>query len=139
MAAIMSGTAAINAMVSIVHAIGHIVGGRYGLQHGIAHSILLAPAMRRMLPAIGEDQYYALEAMGGTREGHSAGAAGRRAADLLQAMVDMLPLPRRLRELGVTEADVPAIAAAAMGDYMMAHVPRPTSAGDLESLLREAL
>jgi len=139
MAAIMSGTASINAMVSVVHAIGHVVGGRYGLQHGISHSILLAPAMRRMLPAIGEDQFYALEAMGGARDAHSADAAGRRAADLLQAMVDTLPLPRRLRELGMTQADVPAIAAATMGDYMMANVPRPTAAGDVESLLREAL
>ena len=139
MASIMSGTASINAMVSVIHAIGHVVGGRYGLQHGISHSILLAPAMRRMLPAIGEDQFYALEAMGGARDGHSADAAGRRAADLLQALVDPLPLPRRLRELGMTKADVPAIAAATMGDYMMASVPRPTSAGDVESLLREAL
>ncbi len=139
MAAIMSGTASINAMVSIVHAIGHVVGGRYGMQHGISHSILMAPAMRRMLPAIGEDQFYVLEAMGGTREGNSADAAGRRAADLLQAMVDTLPLPRRLRELGMTQADVPAIAAATMGDYMMAHVPRTTAASDVESLLREAL
>ena len=139
MAAIMSGTASINAMVSIVHAIGHVVGGRYGLQHGVTHSILLAPAMRRMLPAIGEDQHYALEAMGGARDGQSADAAGRRAADLLQAMVGTLPLPHRLRELGITDADLPAIAAATMGDYMMANVPRPTVLADVESLLREAL
>src|SRR4029079_16884885 len=42
MACTMSGMAAINAMVSVVHAIGHIVGGRYALQHGISHSIPLA-------------------------------------------------------------------------------------------------
>jgi len=32
MACTMSGMAAINAMVSVVHAIGHIVGGRYALR-----------------------------------------------------------------------------------------------------------
>jgi alcohol dehydrogenase class IV len=138
MAAIMSGTASINAMASVVHAIGHVVGGRYGLQHGVSHSILLAPAMRRMLPAIGDDQFYALEAMGGAREGRSADAAGARAADLLQAMVDTLPLPRKLRALGMNESEIPGIAAATMGDYMMANVPRPTAANDVESLLREA-
>lgn len=138
MAAIMSGTASINAMVSIVHAIGHVVGGKFGLQHGISHSILLAPAMRQMLPAIGEDQFYALDAMGGARDGLSADAAGRRAADLLQAMVDTLPLPRKLRELGMKESEIPAIAAATMGDYMMANVPRPTPVGDVEALLRDA-
>jgi len=138
MAAIMSGTASINAMVSVVHAIGHIVGGRYGLQHGVSHSILLAPAMRRMLPAIGQDQFYVLEAMDGTSDAHSADAAGRRAADLLQALVARLPLPRRLRELGIKEAELPAIAAATAGDYMLANAPRPMSTGDIESLLREA-
>ena len=139
MAALMSGTASINAMASVVHAIGHIVGGRYGLQHGISHSILLAPAMRRMLPAIGEDQFHALEAMGGARDGASADAAGRRAAELLQAMVDTLPLPRRLRALGMTPADIPAMAAAAMSDYMMANVPRAMPVREVEDLLREAL
>jgi alcohol dehydrogenase class IV len=138
MAATMSGTASINAMVSVVHAIGHVVGGRYGLQHGISHSILLAPAMRRMLPAIGEDQFQALEAMGGAREGLGPDAAGARAAELLQAMVDKLPLPRRLRELGMTQADIPATAAAAMGDYMMANAPRAIAQAEIEGLLHDA-
>jgi alcohol dehydrogenase class IV len=138
MAATMSGTASINAMVSVVHAIGHVVGGRYGLQHGISHAILLAPAMRRMLPAIGEDQLHALEAMGGAREGLGADAAGARAAELLQAMVDTLPLPRRLRELGMTQADIPATAAAAMGDYMMANTPRAITQTEIEELLHDA-
>lgn len=138
MAALMSGTASINAMVSLVHAIGHIVGGRYGLQHGISHSILLAPAMRRLLPAIGADQFHALEAMGGSAAGLSADAAGKRAADLLQEMVNGLPLPRRLRELGMKEQEIPAIAAATMSDYMMAHLPRRMDAAEIEELLRAA-
>jgi alcohol dehydrogenase class IV len=139
MAALMSGTASINAMVGVVHAIGHIVGGRYGLQHGISHSILLAPAMRRMLPAIGADQFYALEAMGGSPGGLSAQAAGLRAAELLQSMVDTLPLPRRLREVGVAESDLAGIARATMSDYMMANVPREMPVHEVEDLLREAL
>ncbi|HEY5899890.1 MAG TPA: iron-containing alcohol dehydrogenase, partial [Burkholderiales bacterium] len=138
MAALMSGTASINAMVSLVHAIGHVVGGRYALQHGISHSILLAPAMRRLLPAIGADQFYALEAMGGSPAGLSADAAGQRAADLLQAMVDGLPLPRRLRELGMKANEIPAIAAATMSDYMMANLPREMGAAEIEEVLQAA-
>ncbi len=139
MAAIMSGTASINAMVSIVHAIGHVVGGRYGPQHGISHSILLAPAMRRLLPATGEDQFQALEAMGGSPAGLTADTAGQRAAELLQAMVDGLPLPRRLHEIGMREDEIPAIAAATMNDYMMANLPRAVGAAEIEELLRAAL
>lgn len=139
MAAIMSGTASINAMASLVHAIGHIVGGRYGLQHGISHSILLAPAMRRLLPPIGTDQFAALEAMGEAPGNLSADAAGRRAAELLQSMVDALPLPRRLRDVGVAEADIAGIARATLEDYMMANLPRAMQAAEIENLLREAL
>jgi alcohol dehydrogenase class IV len=129
MAATMSGTASINAMVSVVHAIGHVVGGRYGLQHGISHSILLAPAMRRMLPATGEDQSYLLEALG-ARDG--------RAADRLEEMVQELPLPRRLRDVGMAQADIPQIAIATMADYMMANTPRPVTQAEIEELLRDA-
>lgn len=139
MAALMSGTASINAMVSVVHAIGHVVGGKYGLQHGVSHAILLAPAMRRFLPAAGDDQLHALEALGGSREDLPAASAAARAADLVQAMVDALPLPRRLRELGIENADLPAIASAAMRDYMMANAPWRVDAAEVESLLREAL
>ena len=51
-ACVMSGMAAINAMVSVVHAIGHVVGGRLALQHGTSHAILLAAAARKLLPVI---------------------------------------------------------------------------------------
>jgi alcohol dehydrogenase class IV len=139
LACVMSGVAGINSMVCLVHAIGHVVGGRYGLQHGISHAMLLAPAMRRLLPAIGEDQRYVLAAMTDTPEALDPDAAGAQAADLLQAMFETLPLPRRLSDVGVAAEDIPEIAAATMGDYMMAYLPRPVAQDEVEDLLREAL
>jgi alcohol dehydrogenase class IV len=133
MAALMSGTASINAMVSIVHAIGHGVGGRYGLQHGISHAILLPPALRRMLPAIGDDRRYVLEALGCRSDGNVDDAA-----DALLALLAELPLPQRLRDVGVAETDLPGLAAGTMTDYMMANLPTPMTVDDVESLLREA-
>jgi alcohol dehydrogenase class IV len=116
-----------------------VVGGRYGLQHGISHSILLAPAMRRLLPAIGDDQRYVLAAMTETPEAVGPDTAGARAADLLQAMFETLPLPRRLGDVGVKADEIAGIAAATMGDYMMAYLPRPVAQDEVEDLLREAL
>ena len=135
MACTMSGMAAINAMVSVVHAIGHIVGGRYGLQHGISHSILLAPGMRLLLPVIGDGQTLLLDALGGSRSGnpHQDGAA---AADLIAAFVSGLPLPQRLRDVGVTEAELAEIANLTMSDYMMANLPRPMAEAEVLALLR---
>jgi len=135
MASAMSGIAAINAMVSVVHAIGHIVGGRYGLQHGISHSMLLAPAMRRLLPAIGDGQTLLLDALGGSRHG-TPDEDGTAAADTISALVGGLPLPQRLGAVGVAEAELKEIARLAMSDYMMANAPRPMAEAEVLGLLR---
>jgi alcohol dehydrogenase class IV len=134
MACLMSGVASINAMVSVVHAIGHVVGGRYGLQHGISHGILLAPALRLLLPAIGAEKNNVLEALGCAADGTPEDAARA-----MEALLRRLPVPQRLGEVGVAAADLPGIAAATMGDYMMANVPAPVSVADVEALLRAAL
>ena len=139
MACLMSGVAGLNTMVCVVHALGHIFGGRHGLQHGIAHSLLLAPAMRRLLPALGDGQVWIAEALGVRIEGLSPDAAGNAAADAMADLVRALPLPQRLTEVGLTEADLGPIAALAMDDYMMPHVPRPMTVGEVEDLLREVL
>ena len=133
MACLMSGTAAINAMVSVVHAVGHVVGGRYALQHGISHALLLAPAMRRLLPAIGDDQAIVLEALGA-----GPGATAADAAGWVAALVAGLPLPHRLREVGIDKAELSGIAAATMSDYMMANLPAPMTEQDVLTLLEEA-
>jgi alcohol dehydrogenase class IV len=133
----MSGIAAINSMVSIVHALGHIVGGKFGLQHGVSHAILLAPAMRRMLPVIGERQTFVLQALGGG-SAPTADGAGAAAADLIDALVGRLPLERRLRDLGLSEAELPDVARQAADDYMMVNLPRPMGVPEIEALLRAA-
>jgi len=134
MACLMSGVASINAMVSVVHAIGHVVGGRYGLQHGISHGILLAPALRLLLPAIGAEKSNVLEALG-----CAPGGTAEDAAQAMEALLRRLPVPQRLGAVGVKEAELAEIAAATMGDYMMANVPAPVGAADIEALLRKAL
>ena len=132
---LMSGVAAINAMASVVHGVGHILGGGFGLQHGVGHAILLPAAMRLLLPAIGTDQYEVLEAVGGRGNGLSGNEAGELAARSIEALVADLPMPRRLRDTGIGEADLSGIANAAMGDYMMINAPRPVTEAELLSLL----
>ncbi len=133
----MSGVACINAMVSVVHALGHIVGGKFGLQHGVSHAILLAPAMRCMLSIIAERQTFVLEALGGGSAA-SADEAGAMAADLVDRLVEALPLKRRLRDLGLAEAELHDVAEQASYDYMMVNLPRPMGVPEIEALLRAA-
>lgn len=137
MGCLMSGTASINAMVSIVHAIGHVVGGRYGLQHGISHAILLGPALKRMLPAIGADSRHVLDALG-CAPSDTPAIAAESAAAAIRELVARLPLPQRMREVGMQESEIGEVAKGTMADYMMANLPAPMAVGDVESLLREA-
>jgi alcohol dehydrogenase class IV len=131
----MSGIAAINAMVSVVHALGHIIGGKYGLQHGVSHAILLAPSMRRLLPLIGEKQRLVVEALGGNPS-LPAPEAGALAADRMQALLARLPLKQRLRDLAISEDELADIAAQGSKDYMMVNLPRPMPIAEIEALLR---
>jgi alcohol dehydrogenase class IV len=133
----MSGIAAINSMVSIVHALGHIVGGKYGLQHGVSHSILLAPSMRQILPVIGDKQRLVLEALGGDPSVPVA-QAGLAAADRIADLVARLPLKQRLRDLKIGSDELADIAVQGSQDYMMVNLPRPMLVSEIESLLRHA-
>jgi alcohol dehydrogenase class IV len=135
-ACVMSGVASINAMASVVHALGHIIGGRYALQHGVSHAILLAPAMRLLLPVLGERQAWVLEALSSERNVSADSAAA--AAARMEAFVAALPLKRRLRDLGIAQEELPEIAALAMQDYMMGNLPRAMSEADVEALLHAA-
>ncbi len=134
----MSGVAAINAMVSVVHALGHIVGGRYALQHGVSHAILIAPAMRRFISVMGERQKLVLQAMGASDINIPIDRMAQMAADLMSALIARLPLKSRLRDLAIPADDLPEIARQAEHDYMMANVPMPTTVADIEMLVRAA-
>jgi alcohol dehydrogenase class IV len=137
-AAVMSGMAAINAMVSLVHAIGHVLGGRYGLAHGVAHAILLAPAARRLIPAIGDEQRLVCDALTSDATTPVADQNCSTPAEILAAFVGSLPLPRRLRDVRVEQRELGEIAQAGMSDYMMANLPRPVLEKEVLTLLQEA-
>jgi alcohol dehydrogenase class IV len=134
-AAVMSGMAAINAMVSLVHAIGHVVGGRYGLQHGTSHAILLAPAVRLLMPVIADEQRLVCDALTSNVIPDQKRATP---SELIAAFVARLPLPQRLRDVKVEQGELGEIAQAVMSDYMMANLPRPVSANEVLALLQEA-
>jgi alcohol dehydrogenase class IV len=111
-----------------------VVGGRHALQHGSSHAMLLAPAMRQLLPVVGSEQTLLLEALGGTSSGN-ADRDGATAADLIAAFVGRLPLPQRLRDVGLVESDLSEMARLTMSDYMMANLPRSMSEADVLALL----
>ena len=70
--------------------------------------------------------------------GASLEFGGATAADLISALVGGLPLPHRLRDVGIAETELPEIARLTMSDYMMANLPRPMLQAEVLALLTSA-
>lgn len=70
--------------------------------------------------------------------GKSPEEAARAARDAVAGLIDTLGLPRRLRDVGADEADFDEVAAAAMGDLVVAFSPVTVNKDDVVSLLRQA-
>lgn len=133
----MSAIAA-NVNTSAVHAIGHVVGGQYGLQHGVAHAILLPGGMRLMLPLIREEQKLVLRAFGEAPNLISADDAGRRAAELMRDFVALLPVPQRLRDVGVERDALQPLAQHASHDPILLSSGGNLTTATIAAMLEQA-
>ena len=97
------------------HAIGHALGGAFAVPHGYTSCVTLPHVLRYNRPVNADRQQLVAEAMG---------HPGKDAADVIDAFIAALGLPRRLADVGVTQKDFPAIAAHTMHDDWLHHNPR---------------
>ena len=98
------------------HAMAQAVGGRYGVPHGAANALCLPPAMRFNTPVVP----WAMTAVPVERVVELARLAGF----------------ERLRDLGVPEAELDDVAAAAAARPGAQANPRPASAPEIAELYR---
>jgi alcohol dehydrogenase class IV len=128
-----------NVRTGISHAIGHQLGGHCSVPHGQNSSIMLPHAMDFNLPAAADRLALVAEAAGVDTRGMSTEQAAAAAAEAVRALVRDLGCPSCLREVGVTEADLPMLAEAVMVEVPGIENPRPVrDAGDVLEILRRA-
>jgi alcohol dehydrogenase class IV len=114
------------------HAIGHVLGARHAVPHGYT-SCVMAPWVQ----AWNASHAHAQERQ--RRISAALGDAARPAAELLDALIRDLGLPRQLSEVGVQAQDLPGIAEATLHDMWAATNPRPlANAGDVMDILQAA-
>lgn len=113
------GAALAGSFLALAHAIAQAIGGAYGLPHGTLNGIVLAPVLRW-------NEQWAADAVHRFRD-----AVG---ADVEQ--LTALGGITRLSELGVPEADLPALAVSASQRGGNQANPRPATPGEIEQLLR---
>jgi len=111
------------------HGIGHALGGTAGVPHGYTSCVMLPPELRYNLPVNADRQALVSGAMG---------TPGRPASELVAELVAEFGLPGRLRDCGVAEEQLEAVAEAAMHDRWIPTNPRPLDLAAVRALLREA-
>lgn len=112
------------------HGIGHVLGGTCNVPHGYTSCVMLPAVLRWNEPANAARQKLVAEAMG---------APDRPAWAVLDEFIAALGLPRTLAAVGVTEAQFPTVARAAMLDHYLHRNPRPVHGeADVMEILRSA-
>lgn len=134
-AAVLTGQGTDYAGGGVVSALGHAIGARHHAGNGIVNAIMLPAALR----------FNAAQATAGigkvaTALGLPRGAGLEEVIHALEVLFGSLPIPCRLRDLGVTRNDLGPVANAAMQDWFLRSNPRPVSAAaDLVALMEQAL
>ncbi len=129
-AACLGGRALQNASMGVHHGLAQLLGGRTGISHGSANALLLthAVAFNAADPLLAGPLHRI-----GTALGDPDDPAG--AVDRLRARIG---LPAGLGDLGVTQADLEAVAAEALGNGNVGNNPRPVTEDDALAILRAA-
>ncbi|WP_235531169.1 MULTISPECIES: iron-containing alcohol dehydrogenase [unclassified Nocardioides] len=138
-ASLQAGLAFSNAILGATHAMSHQVGGLLDAPHGVVNGVLLPHVIRYNARAAPE-RFIDLAAAAGIAV---AGLPGVDAAELLadhvRRLADDVGVPRGLRELGVTAADIPRLADTTLDDACLTTNPRTATLHDVEKLFLEAL
>ncbi|RYV51167.1 lactaldehyde reductase [Pengzhenrongella frigida] len=126
-----------NVGLGLVHAMAHPLGAFYSAPHGVANGILLAPVMAFNAESTGE-RFRDIAAAFGVEGAATAPLAEVRAAavEAVATLTRELGNPTTLREVGATEADLPALAQSAFDDVCAGGNPRPASVAEIEALYR---
>jgi alcohol dehydrogenase len=131
----LAGAAIEASMLGATHACANPLSARYGTAHGVAIALMLSHVVRWNGPAVG-GRYAELLSVAG----HAAAADPAAAlADRLASLARRGGLPASLRAAGVPEADLPALAEEAAGQWTGGFNPRPFDAAAALALYRAAL
>ncbi|MBS0264851.1 MAG: iron-containing alcohol dehydrogenase [Planctomycetes bacterium] len=139
LAATLAGLAFSNVGVAVVHALEYPLGGATHCSHGAGNGLLLPFVMRFNLPARVSQFARIAELLGENVAGLDEQAAAERSVAAVERLKADIGIPARLRDLGVTPAQIPVFAEKAFAVKRILRVnPRPVTARDLESILESA-
>ncbi len=139
LAATLGGMAFSNVGVAVVHALEYPIGGATHCSHGAGNGLLLPYVMDFNQSACLERTARVGRLLGEDVVGMSDVEAAAASVAAVAKLRDDIGVPGRLRDLGVSESQLPAMAEKAFGVKRILRVnPRAVTCDDLLSILRAA-
>lgn len=140
LASLLAGVAFTNAGLGATHAIAYPVAGEHHTPHGVTVATLL-PAVMRFNATSAFDRYGEIaEILGEHVEGRSRDERAELAADAVAKLSADVGIPEGLSELGVTDEEIPDLAADTMEiQRLLDGNPRRVEQTDIEGILRRSM
>ena len=127
-----------NVGLGIVHSMAHSLGAFFDTPHGIANALLLPHVLRfngQVCPELFRNMG---KAFGLDLEELEDGEAVETVVDAVTELSQRLGIPQTLREIGIPEEMIPALANQAINDPCTPGNPREVTVEDLIALYKEA-
>jgi alcohol dehydrogenase class IV len=140
MASLLAGVAFTNAGLGATHAIAYPIAGEHHTPHGVTIATLLPEVMRFNATSAFDRYAEVAELLGENLDGLSRDQKAERAADAVGKLAADVGIPGGVSELGVTEDEIPTLAADTMEvQRLLAGNPRRVEQDDVEGILRRSL
>ena len=121
-----------NVGLGIVHGMAHPLGAFYDTPHGIANAVILPYVMEYNAQASGEKYKEIARVMGVQGVDSMSQEEYRKAAiEAVKKLSEDVGIPKTLKEIGVKEEDLKALAESAMADACTPGNPRDTSVEEI--------
>ncbi|OGP58100.1 MAG: alcohol dehydrogenase [Deltaproteobacteria bacterium RBG_13_61_14] len=140
-AALLAGISFSNSLVGVVHSLAHATGGVCHVPHGVANAIFLPWGVEYNIGKRAEMIAELAPLFGAAPSGNAqkdASAVVSAIRDLNAKLKSLCGLPNTLRETGVTEDKLEAIAKTAVNDGTVAMNPEDVTVPDALGLLKKA-
>ncbi|MBY4599075.1 iron-containing alcohol dehydrogenase [bacterium BD-1] len=116
--------------------LGHAMGHSQGVANGLVNAVVLPHTMRFNAPATARGIAHVAIALGAASHPRPG---IEEAIERVKLLLDVLPLPRRLRDLGIPSTALAGVAEKGMSDWFLQRNPRPVHGpSDLLAVLEAA-
>ena len=128
-----------NVGLGLVHGMAHPMGSLHDIPHGVANALLLPTIMEFNMPTRIEKYGIIAQHMGVDTTGMTPEEAAQSAVDAVRELSIRVGIPQHLSEIGITEADIPALAAQAITDVCTPGNPRDVTEAEIIELYKKVL